>query len=356
MTVKQYEIDMLNVKDADAFLIHFFDENDKEYVVLVDGGRYEDGPTVSKFIYDTYGTHTVNLAICTHCDDDHYGGLLWMVEDMTNNPRTSVDIKELWLNDPGLHCWADDFERRRNDVRTQNQARIVYTLNSGKNFLDTIQALLDSDNFNSNMKVREVFSDSPDGGYKAFDGIIEVIGPSVEYYESQVLNFRHSMKANKTTPAANDADDDDTIEIDDTGNVYSKTLDEAVPDDSSHNLSSVIFLFIPSDDRKYLFTGDAGEDSFINLKYQSDWGRIKGLHWLKLPHHGSKRNITCAMINHFRPKVAYCTSKCYGTWLSKAVVNALKQVKTRVYSTNVHGSMLHHGIKDRDGYSTATPL
>lgn len=49
MTVKQYEIDMLNVKDADAFLIHFFDENDKEYVVLVDGGRYEDGPTVSNY-------------------------------------------------------------------------------------------------------------------------------------------------------------------------------------------------------------------------------------------------------------------------------------------------------------------
>lgn len=62
------------------------------------------------------------------------------------------------------------------------------------------------------------------------------------------------------------------------------------------------------------------------------------------------------MINHFRPKIAYVTSKSYGTWLSKAVVNALKQVKTRVYATNVHGSMLHNKINDREGYRTVNPL
>lgn len=38
MKVTKYEIDMLNVKAADAFLIHFFnDENNYEYVVLIDG-------------------------------------------------------------------------------------------------------------------------------------------------------------------------------------------------------------------------------------------------------------------------------------------------------------------------------
>ncbi len=354
MTVTNYEIDMLNVKDADAFLIHFFDENDNEHVVLVDAGRYEDGSTVAKFIKETYGARTVDLAICTHCDDDHYGGLLWMIEDMTNHPQTSVDIKELWMNDPGQHCWTSDFERRRCDERTRAQARTVYTLSNGKNLLKTIQKLLDSRNSNSGMTVREVFSDSPNGGYMAFEGVVEVIGPSEGYYEAQVLNFHHSMKPNKTTPAANDADDDDTIEIDDAGNVKSKTLDDAVPDDSAHNLSSIIFLFKPETSKLYLFTGDAGADSFENLKYKNDWDRLKDLFWLKLPHHGSKRNITCAMINHFRPKVAYCTSKSYGTWLSKAVVNALKQVKTRLYSTNVQGGMLHNG--NREGYTVATPL
>ena len=354
MEISKYEIDMLNVEDADAFLIHFFDESNKEYVVLVDAGRYSDGEMVSEFIKKTYGTYQVDLAICTHCDDDHYGGLLWMVEDMKDNPGTSVDIKELWVNDPGMHSWATDYERRTSDARVQQQARRVYTLQNGKNFLSMIDSLKNSGNPNANIKVREVYSDKD---YLAFDGIIEVIGPSMEYYEQQVQQFRHKMKANKTTPAKNDSDDDDTITTDYVGNVKSITLDNAVPDDSHHNLSSIIFLFKPEEGKNYLFTGDAGADSFENLKYKAtDWPKLTGLHWLKLPHHGSKRNITCTMINHFRPKVAYCSSKNYGTWLSKAVVNALKQVKTRVYSTSVHGSMLHHGIKDRDGYSTATPL
>lgn len=356
MEVKSYEIDMLDIEDADAFIIHFFDDNNKEHLVLIDAGRYSDGEKVSDFIRGTYSTYHVDLAICTHCDDDHYGGLLWMIEDMTNNPQTSVDIDNLWVNDPGLHSWASDFERRTSDSRVQKQARSVYTLQNGKNFLDIINQLKKSGNNNSGMNVSEVFSDSLHRGYEAFGGIIEVIGPSLEYYENQVLAFRHSMKANKTYPQKNDQEDDDTIEIDDAGIVKSKTLDEAMPDDSHHNLSSIIFLFKPSEDKYYLFTGDAGEDSFKNLKYKGDWNRLKNLHWLKLPHHGSKRNITCAMINHFRPKIAYCTSKCYGTWLSKAVVNALKSVGTQVYSTNINGSMLHHKINSREGYCTAKPL
>lgn len=288
MKINRYEIDMLNVEDADAFLIHFFDENEVEHVVLVDAGRYEDGENVAKFIINVYGLYHVDLAICTHCDDDHFGGLLWMIQDMKNNPETSVDIKEIWVNDPGLHCWADEFERKTSDFRTQIQARQVFTLQNGLNLLGVIHALKMSGNRNAGMKVREIFSNND---FTAFDGIIEVIGPSVEYYEEQVLNFRHSMKANKTTPVANDKEDDDTIEIDDTGNVKSKTLDNAVPDDNHHNLSSIIFLFKPTADKIYLFTGDAGEDSFKNLRYQSDWERLKNIFWLKLPHHGSKRNI-----------------------------------------------------------------
>mgnify|MGYP004531969055 CR=1 FL=1 len=355
MLVTKYEIDMLDVEDADAFLIHFYDDTQEEHIVLVDAGRYKDGEKVANFIKNTYGTFYVDLAICTHCDDDHYGGLLWLVEDMMNHPETSVDIKEIWMNDPGQHCWASDFERRISDVWTQTQARQVYSLESGKNLIETVDVLRHSGNVNAGVKVREIFSDDIEG-YTAFDGVIEVIGPSVEYYEEQVVKFRHSMKANKTTPADNDKDDDDNIEIDNAGNVKSATLDNATPDDSPHNLSSIIFLFKPVADRKYLFTGDAGEDSFNNLRYVSDWKRLRNIYWLKLPHHGSKRNITCAMINHFRPTVAYVTSKSYGTWLSKVVVNALKQIKTKVYASNVNGAMLHNKIKDRDDYSPAEPL
>ena len=69
MKVTKYEIDMLNVKAADAFLIHFFnDENNYEYVVLLDGGYYDDGKTIAEFIRNNYSQHYIDLAICTHCD------------------------------------------------------------------------------------------------------------------------------------------------------------------------------------------------------------------------------------------------------------------------------------------------
>ncbi len=41
MKVTKYEIDMLGVGAADTFLIHFFDENETPYVILVDAGYYE---------------------------------------------------------------------------------------------------------------------------------------------------------------------------------------------------------------------------------------------------------------------------------------------------------------------------
>lgn len=354
MKTTKYEIDMLNLDDADAFLIRFYDENDNPYIVLIDGGRYYDGETIHKFVRERYNSYTINLAICTHCDDDHYGGIVWLIEDMLENPSSSVDIEELWFNDPGLHSWANDYERRRSDAVVQKQARQVYTLQNGLNLIDVIDKLQNSENSNKDIIVREVFSDRPNN--KKFDGIIEVIGPSLSYYEEKVLKFRHSMKANKTTLSSNDSDDDDTIDIEANGIVTSATINNAQPDDSQHNLSSIILLFLPSNGKKYLFSGDAGAESFENLFYKSDWDRLKKLYWLKLPHHGSKRNVTCGMINHFRPRVAYGTSKCYGTWVSKAVVNALKKVGTKVYLSNTHGNMWHHhGTDERDDYSTAIP-
>lgn len=43
MNVTKYEIDMLGVGAADAFLIRFYDEDDKQHVVLVDAGYYDNG-------------------------------------------------------------------------------------------------------------------------------------------------------------------------------------------------------------------------------------------------------------------------------------------------------------------------
>ena len=55
MKITKYEIDMLEVGAADAFLLHFWDDETKyEYVILIDAGNYEDGKKVAKFIHEHY--------------------------------------------------------------------------------------------------------------------------------------------------------------------------------------------------------------------------------------------------------------------------------------------------------------
>lgn len=64
-------------------------------------------------------------------------------------------------------------------------------------------------------------------------------------------------------------------------------------DESTHNASSVIFMFIPegSNGRKYLFAGDATRRSFEIVKENLE-KEIANCYWLKIPHHGSFHNLT----------------------------------------------------------------
>lgn len=104
MKVTKYEIDMLNVGAADTFLIHFFDDNTNyEYIVLIDGGNYGDGSKIAKFVRDNYSQDFIDLVICTHCDDDHFGGIQYLLEQQRDGGEDNLNIREIWVNDPAAH-------------------------------------------------------------------------------------------------------------------------------------------------------------------------------------------------------------------------------------------------------------
>lgn len=126
MKVTKYEIDMLGVGAADAFLIHFFDENETQYVILVDAGYYDNGKDICDFIVKRYGTYTIDLAICTHCDDDHYGGFIYILQEMLSHPQKSVDIKKILVNDPGDCITEEDVKWYENRDNVVKEARTVY--------------------------------------------------------------------------------------------------------------------------------------------------------------------------------------------------------------------------------------
>lgn len=352
MKVTKYEIDMLDVKAADAFLIHFYDEDNYEYVVLIDGGNYDDGKTIAEFIRNNYGQHYIDLAICTHCDKDHYGGLIYLLEQQRDNGDDDMDIREIWVDDPANHVELGKIKWYRKQDTLEVEARSVFDLGDA-NLMKLIDELVEDGKIN----FLEPFSDAYAHSSKSYVaskwyGLITVIGPTVDYYSDLVPDFRNDLQKKDYET---DENEESSVELTE-GQVYSKTLEDAGDDPSTHNQSSVILKFVPNNGAVYLFMGDAGRKAIDSMS-RDDVDSIQNVYWLKVPHHGSKYNMDNDMINHIHPEVAYISTEKYGHYLSKAVVNALKKVNANVYSTNVNGSMCHHNnTPTHEGYSTANPL
>lgn len=85
------------------------------------------------------------------------------------------------------------------------------------------------------------------------------------------------------------------------------------------NKASII-LAIDKEDKRYLFTGDAGIDSFKSIP---DWqNELKNLFFLKVPHHASDNNISKELIELMQPEYAYNTGFKYQ---DDAVLKCLEQ-------------------------------
>ena len=177
-----------------------------------------------------------------------------------------------------------------------------------------------------------------------------IIGPTKAYYEELIPKFRDDLKYKESDNMYNESADIATNDS------LSPTLDAADDDSSAHNQSSMIILFQPHENKKYLFMGDAGRNAFnhIPIPHKS---LIENIQWLKVPHHGSKHNLDTKMIKWIKPKVAYISANSNDEYANRCTINALKRSKCDVYSTHQdHSNFIHKQIGEREGYSTATPL
>lgn len=343
MEIVKHEIEMLNVKAADCFIIHIIDEKNIEHIILVDAGNYNDGQKIIDHLKLHYNSPKIDLAIITHPDDDHYGGFFYLLEKLKNKAEDAIDIDRFWIHDPGNHIRTDDIKYAWNIKNARREARSVLNYNE-INLLSLIDEL--------NIPRKEPFAYvGDDYVFVHKDYQLYVLGPTKEYYKPLALSFRNSLVSKAKTE---NVDEDSTIVLSE-DKVFSKTLDEATDDSSGHNQSSLIFIFMPNSDEKYLFMGDAGYQAY-NMIPNSLLNYSKNVKWLKVPHHGSKHNLNNEMINAIKPKVAFISTESIGTYLSQAVVNALKKSGCNVYSTHKGGNMLYNQIKNRENYSTATPL
>lgn len=341
--ITKYEIDMLDVGAADAFLIHAFVKQESgselEYVVLVDAGNECDGEKIYDHINRYYNQKYIDLVIITHCDADHYGGMKYLIDK--HKSSDTFKINKVWVHDPYEHVNVDDVKYIRNSKTLRQRLDAAYSFDDGTNLLTELDK--------ARINREEVFK-----GSKLQPLNITVLGPTSAFYESLIPDFRVDVDFKAENSDECEYNRFCTTMTED--EFYSKALADANDDPSAANQSSIVFKMDAKGD-KLLFTGDAGKSALHKIVDYDFIGELKNITWLKVPHHGSKHNLDNELISHFHPKVSYISSKKYGTYASRCTVNALKKVG-RVYSTQKDRQSLwhHRGTVDREGYSTADPM
>lgn len=353
--ITNYQIEMLNVKDADAFVVYYVTNDGNKHLVLIDAGRYENGEDVIRHLYRFYRGIPVELAIVTHPDDDHYGGFIYMLELLKEHKREAFEIQRFWVNDPREHFTTKDVEEDISKEELEMRLGSVYRTDD-KMLLDMIDEL--------GIRREEVFATTRlvyDGQEENGDMIYHkeavlsdmegfvILGPNLPYFESESSAFRYDKELHFVEETAEDQDVEDNEDDERLKEHLSYVLDEADRDPSSHNKSSLIILFQPTDGVKYLFTGDASTDSFETMD-QIYMDMCANVFWLKVPHHGSKANLNTKWIKHFDPDVAYISTLRRGKYLNQCTINALKKQGVDVVSTHNNptiNGIVQHNCLDR---------
>jgi hypothetical protein len=136
---------------------------------------------------------------------------------------------------------------------------------------------------------------------------IKVLGPTQEYY--QTLFPAHITLEEIIVLESADYINESLISlrnrklklINNQVNPCSLLKDEKTARLTPTNKASIVFA-IDNKDQRYLFSGDAGIESFKMIPdYQSE---LKDLYWLKIPHHGSDNNLSKDLIAIMNPMYA----------------------------------------------------
>lgn len=352
--IVDYHIEMLSVGAADCFIIHYTDSDNNNYIILVDSGNYNDADNILQHLRDTYqyDNLTINLAIVTHPDDDHYGGFVKMLEKLKNKDNDAIPINKFWINNPQNHITTKQVE---NNITTNTlQKRVAKLFDQGdSNLLDLISELgiPTEEKFAKTKTVKSYFGNQTSISVcreREFLGFT-IVGPTESYFEELAPQLRYdNLKGYKYDNVEDNSDfKPDSI-------CLSRALDNANDDPSKHNQSSLIFVFEPETKVKYLFCGDAGEEAFCHIP-GTHINEIRDVYWMKVPHHGSKHNLTSNIINYCNPKIAYISTEKRGHYLNQCTINALKEIGCDVYSNHKnHINILHHSGQ-RKGYEPINP-
>ena len=276
-----FSLEALQANHGDALFVHWGTATTPR-VMLIDGGP---SPTYKDTLRDRLlalaaerddGVLPLELLMISHIDEDHIEGVQSLFGDLTRNRLPEVTVRRFWFNsfdhltgagvDSGFVSASAQRPLSLAQVRARvgtRAARIVASVPQGRTVAERAEQLgLDGNPpFNGLvMRKRQPRTVKFDGGLQ-----LTVLGPD----RDRIDDLREEWGA-----AASDR----------TSLAY---VDDSVP-----NLSSIVVIATAAR-KTMLLTGDArGDDILAGLQAAGRLrnGRAK-FHLLKLPHHGSDRNV-----------------------------------------------------------------
>jgi beta-lactamase superfamily II metal-dependent hydrolase len=257
-------------------------------LVLIDGGpkgNYQDN--LKPALMDVLGAKkSIDLLVLSHIDNDHVLGLLEYLADLKElrkaRAKGIVKIKNLWHNSLlKIIQTPKNFQGNLGELAGLAILAPTETTNPDgsrgfkegdqlEDLAHDVETPINREGGGSPITIEQYPKPVQLGKFEVW-----IVGPSTKSFSKLQKEWQAWFTRQAAAP----------------GMVARGS--EAMSDDSTTNLSSIMFL-LKEKDRSILFTGDGLGDDILNGLEKIGYPRVDGryhVNVLKLPHHGSIRNI-----------------------------------------------------------------
>jgi beta-lactamase superfamily II metal-dependent hydrolase len=328
-----FEIDFLQVGEGnssgDAIAFRYGNLEDPStpgHVYIVDGGTKASGEALVQHVNKYYKTDHVAAVISTHPDIDHASGLTVVLEKLNCH---QLLMHRPWEHSPYI---CDLFKANHSPTGLSEKLEKAV---SAAHELETICQ-------KKGIPVVEPFA-----GASTSDGALLVLGPSKEFYQQLLPDFRGTPAAkvpSMISQLVKTVADKVTMIAE---KMHIETLNDSGVTSAENNSSAILLLTFDGD--KILLTGDAGIPA---LTAAADFAESRGtplkeLYLMQVPHHGSRRNVGPTVLNRVMGKNAIVSvgPDCAPKHPAKKVTNAFIRRGARVNVTQGQQVLFTRGAR-----------
>ncbi|MEZ5360235.1 MAG: hypothetical protein R3F48_15565 [Candidatus Zixiibacteriota bacterium] len=284
------QITMLPAKEGDCLLIAYGEEDDRKYI-LIDGGRAWTYKNALKAYLQDNEINRLELFITTHIDRDHIDGVVELLDDND----LELDVGEIWFN-----TWD---HLQGNAIETPDNDDDIETFGAKMGEELSTKILEKGWHWNGSFggHAVEIDDDPQENEIQIGDIKLTLLSPDRKRLESLINDWEKECQEAGLAPGygvedykelPKDVEVFGAIDIDE---LAEKETDE---DNSDANGSSIACL-LEYKGRRLLLSGDAHIDILIeSLKRLGATPEDPlELDAFKIPHHGSKANISKELLD-----------------------------------------------------------